>query len=46
MYDLTGIVSNSGLVSALVVANPRMPQAVTDKWGWGDLPNAEQVCTI
>ena len=38
--------SNSGLVPALVVANPKMPQPVMDKWGWGDLPNAEQVNRI
>ncbi|XP_038059713.1 tetratricopeptide repeat protein 28-like isoform X2 [Patiria miniata] len=34
--------SNSGMVPAVVVANPEMPLSVTERWGWGNLPNAEQ----
>ncbi|XP_033099521.1 tetratricopeptide repeat protein 28-like [Anneissia japonica] len=31
---------------ALVVANPIMPQVVTDRWGWGTLSNAEQEALV
>ncbi|XP_071946339.1 tetratricopeptide repeat protein 28-like [Antedon mediterranea] len=31
---------------ALVVANPMLPQNVTDRWGWGVLPNAEQEALV
>ncbi|XP_071789683.1 tetratricopeptide repeat protein 28-like isoform X3 [Asterias amurensis] len=34
--------SNSGMVPAVVVANPELPASVTERWGWGALPNAEQ----
>ena len=29
-------------MSALVVGNPRLPTCVTEQWGWGDIPYAEQ----
>ncbi|GLH03856.1 Tetratricopeptide repeat protein 28, partial [Gryllus bimaculatus] len=29
-------------MSAMVVGNPRLPTSVTEQWGWGDLPYAEQ----
>lgn len=29
-------------MSALVVGNPRLPACVTEQWGWGDIPYAEQ----
>ena len=27
---------------ALVVGNPLLPNSVTEQWGWGDIPHAEQ----
>ena len=38
--------SNSGMVPAVVVANPELPASVTERWGWGALPNAEQVSSV
>ena len=32
----------SNNMSALVVGNPRIPSCVTEQWGWGDIPYAEQ----
>ncbi|XP_022086210.1 tetratricopeptide repeat protein 28-like isoform X4 [Acanthaster planci] len=34
--------SHSGMVPAVIVANPEMPLSITERWGWGNLPNAEQ----
>lgn len=33
---------NNSNMSALVVGNPRLPACVTEQWGWGDLPYAQQ----
>lgn len=27
---------------ALVVGNPKLPQSITERWGWADIPHAEQ----
>ncbi|KAK8735667.1 hypothetical protein OTU49_005256 [Cherax quadricarinatus] len=32
--------------SALVIGNPKLPSTVTEQWGWGDIPYAEQEATI
>ncbi|XP_076066891.1 tetratricopeptide repeat protein 28 [Oratosquilla oratoria] len=32
--------------TALVLGNPKLPSAVTDQWGWGDIPYAEQEANI
>jgi len=29
-------------MSALVIGNPLLPVSVTEQWGWGDIPHAEQ----
>jgi hypothetical protein len=29
-------------MSALVIGNPLLPASVTEQWGWGDIPHAEQ----
>lgn len=29
-------------MAALVVGNPKLPQSITDRWGWADIPHAEQ----
>ena len=29
-------------MSALVIGNPVLPASVTEQWGWGDIPHAEQ----
>jgi hypothetical protein len=29
-------------MSALVIGNPLLPGSVTEQWGWGDIPHAEQ----
>ncbi|XP_068086833.1 tetratricopeptide repeat protein 28 [Anabrus simplex] len=29
-------------MTALVVGNPRLPGSVTEQWGWGEIPYAEQ----
>lgn len=35
--------SSSGMTPAVVVGNPLLPQSVTKRWKWGDLPNSERV---
>lgn len=32
--------------SALVIGNPKLPSTVTEQWGWGDIPYAEQEASI
>ncbi|RXG73807.1 Tetratricopeptide repeat protein 28 [Armadillidium vulgare] len=32
--------------TALVVGNPKLPSTVTEQWGWGDIPYAEQEADI
>ncbi|MCL4126876.1 UNVERIFIED_CONTAM: hypothetical protein GTU68_063706 [Idotea baltica] len=32
--------------TALVVGNPKLPSTVTEQWGWGDIPYAEQEAEI
>lgn len=32
--------------SALVIGNPKLPSTVTEQWGWGDIPYAEQEANI
>jgi hypothetical protein len=29
-------------MSVLVIGNPLLPASVTEQWGWGDIPHAEQ----
>lgn len=29
-------------MTALVVGNPRLPSCITEQWGWGEIPYAEQ----
>lgn len=31
---------------SLVIGNPKLPHAVTDHWGWKDIPQAEQEANI
>lgn len=33
-------------VRSLIVGNPKLPNAVTDHWGWKDIPQAEQEATM
>ncbi|KAK9746315.1 CHAT domain [Popillia japonica] len=33
-------------VKSLIVGNPKLPSAVTDHWGWRDIPQAEQEATM
>ncbi|XP_023311093.1 tetratricopeptide repeat protein 28 [Anoplophora glabripennis] len=33
-------------VRSLIVGNPKLPSAVTDHWGWKDIPQAEQEATM
>lgn len=37
---------NSEQTNALVIGNPKLPSTVTEQWGWGDIPYAEQEATI
>ncbi|CAM1313227.1 TTC28 (predicted) [Pycnogonum litorale] len=38
--------SDNDINSALVVGNPRLPATITEQWGWGDIPYAEQEANI
>lgn len=29
-------------MTSLVVGNPKLPSSVTERWGWTDIPHAEQ----
>lgn len=33
-------------MAAFVVGNPKLPQCITDRWGWSDIPHAEQEATM
>ncbi|XP_068900354.1 tetratricopeptide repeat protein 28 isoform X3 [Tenebrio molitor] len=33
-------------VRSLIVGNPKLPSAVTEHWGWKDIPQAEQEATM
>nr|XP_023025863.1 tetratricopeptide repeat protein 28 [Leptinotarsa decemlineata] len=33
-------------VRSLIVGNPKLPSAVTEHWGWKDIPHAEQEATM
>uniref|UniRef100_A0A6P7GU21 Tetratricopeptide repeat protein 28-like n=1 Tax=Diabrotica virgifera virgifera TaxID=50390 RepID=A0A6P7GU21_DIAVI len=33
-------------VRSVVIGNPRLPTAVTDHWGWKDIPQSEQEATM
>lgn len=33
-------------VKSLIVGNPKLPHAVTDHWGWRDIPHAEHEATM
>ncbi|EFA05041.2 tetratricopeptide repeat protein 28 [Tribolium castaneum] len=33
-------------VRSLIVGNPKLPNAVTEHWGWKDIPQAEQEATM
>ena len=33
-------------VRSLIVGNPKLPNAVTEHWGWRDIPQAEQEATM
>ncbi|KAI4455030.1 rapsyn-related [Holotrichia oblita] len=37
---------NEQSVKSLIVGNPKLPSAVTDHWGWRDIPQAEQEATM
>ncbi|XP_018026521.1 tetratricopeptide repeat protein 28 isoform X3 [Hyalella azteca] len=37
---------NGEQTNALVIGNPKLPSAVTEQWGWGDIPYAEQESSI
>lgn len=41
-YYFLKVDEQSTNMSALVVGNPRLPTSVTEQWGWGDIPYAEQ----
>jgi hypothetical protein len=34
--------AESNNMSALVIGNPLLPGSVTEQWGWGHSPHAEQ----
>ena len=38
--------TSDGESGRLVVGNPKIPSTVTDHWGWGDIPTAEQEANI
>jgi hypothetical protein len=38
----TGTAESSNNMSALVIGNPLLPGSVTEQWGWGHIPHAEQ----
>jgi hypothetical protein len=38
----TGTSESTNNMSALVIGNPLLPGSVTEQWGWGDIPHAEQ----
>jgi CHAT domain-containing protein len=38
----TGPTESTANMSALVIGNPLLPVSVTEQWGWGDIPHAEQ----
>ncbi|KAK8404512.1 hypothetical protein O3P69_007629 [Scylla paramamosain] len=37
---------NGEQTTALVIGNPKLPSTVTEQWGWGDIPYAEQEASI
>jgi hypothetical protein len=37
-----GAAESSNNMSALVIGNPLLPGSVTEQWGWGHIPHAEQ----